>query len=212
MRSSSRLLIGAIIVSIAVHGLLIFGVGEGRQTDRVESIPPVRIAAVTREEPPPPAPAPVETPDPPPEPAPEPEPTPDPPPAEVAAPEPAPEPADSRPEAAVEPAAEEAPRRPDPDELRRFQQAVRERIQAARAYPVVARRREQEGVVEVRFSLHRSGVLVGEPEVHSPARYRALNNAALDAVRHAAPFPPFPAGEQREQMQFVIAIRFSLID
>lgn len=69
---------------------------------------------------------------------------------------------------------------------------VRQRIEANRLYPLSARRHGQEGRVGVAFTVGHAGNLESV-ELASPCRHRILNQAALEAVRQAAPFPVPPA-------------------
>ncbi|SIQ12192.1 TonB family C-terminal domain-containing protein [Alkalispirochaeta americana] len=104
-------------------------------------------------------------------------------------------------------------RGPEPsreDLLERYIGQVRTGIEKARQYPLVARRREQEGTVVVRFSLSSAGTIVEGPDIHSPSRYPALNRAALEAVTRAAPFAEFSEGFLREIITFVVPIHFRL--
>ncbi|POQ98411.1 hypothetical protein AU468_13740 [Alkalispirochaeta sphaeroplastigenens] len=102
------------------------------------------------------------------------------------------------------------PEPPREDLLERYIGQVRTGIEKARQYPLVARRREQEGTVVVRFSLSSAGTIVEGPDIHSPSRYPALNRAALEAVIRAAPFAEFSEEFLRESITFVVPIHFRL--
>jgi periplasmic protein TonB len=91
-----------------------------------------------------------------------------------------------------------------------YTRMVRSRIEAEKHYPLGARRREQTGEVVVRFSIDRYGQIMEGPEVYKPSRYTALNNAALEAVKKAVPFPGFPEELEQERMAFEVPILFSL--
>jgi protein TonB len=92
----------------------------------------------------------------------------------------------------------------------RYAGIVRQRIDESKEYPYAARRQAQEGFVRVRFTLSRDGRLVGEPVVEKGCRYRALNAAALEAVRRAGPYPAFPGELPEESLSFSLTISFSL--
>ncbi|MCD6309373.1 MAG: TonB family protein [Candidatus Eremiobacteraeota bacterium] len=77
--------------------------------------------------------------------------------------------------------------------LAEFQAMVTYRLNAIKAYPDEAREKGQEGTVIVSF-LVKPGGFPGDPILYSSSGYSALDMAATDAVRAAAPFTPFPEG------------------
>ncbi|AEF83799.1 putative TonB-dependent receptor [Treponema primitia ZAS-2] len=87
---------------------------------------------------------------------------------------------------------------------------LRSRIDGHKHYPYQARQRNQEGTVQVSFVVSRPGRLVGEPALEKKCRYASLNTAALEAVRDAAPYPPFPPDILEPELNFSVAITFSL--
>jgi protein TonB len=157
-----------------------------------------------------------------------------PPPPSAAAPEPAASPAPEIVEAAAadtaapapetaarEPAAlgtsaapgppEAAPPAPSrADLLSQYQGMIRLLIDQRKEYPYQARRQDQEGKVEIRFVLSHQGRLVGEPALEKRSRYQRLNSAALEAVKNAAPYPPFPPEFPEEELAFSVTVAFSL--
>ena len=70
---------------------------------------------------------------------------------------------------------------------------LQKRIQSEERYPVEARKRGISGVIDVGFRLNKEGQIV---EIHSnsPEKPTLLIEAALAAVKAAAPFPAPPAG------------------
>lgn len=96
------------------------------------------------------------------------------------------------------------------DPLDEYQLELYQRIRDARSYPRSAMARRQDGAVGVQFTVSRDGALLGAPVVESPSRYSALNRAAVQAVRDAAPFPPFPDTLPRLDLEIRVTIRFSL--
>ena len=94
--------------------------------------------------------------------------------------------------------------------LNAYTAGIRNLIDKRKKYPNEARQRRQEGGVCVRFTLRRDGTLAGEPELENPSRYSRLNTAAINAVRTAVPFPPFPQEISAETMPFLITINFSM--
>jgi protein TonB len=108
-----------------------------------------------------------------------------------------------------------APYRPPPAPVReeilsRYAGLIRSLIDQEKTYPYQARRQEQEGTVLIRFTLSRQGSLVGEPALEKKSRYERLNASALEAVKNAAPYPPFPGEIGEEEMSFQVAVAFSL--
>jgi protein TonB len=98
----------------------------------------------------------------------------------------------------------------DPDMKRLYIQKVGGRIEQMKSYPLVARKREQEGTVMVRFSLNRSGMITDGPEVTEPSRFSALNEAAVKAVADGAPYPPFDEQVGPPVITFSVPIKFTL--
>lgn len=84
---------------------------------------------------------------------------------------------------------------------------VRRKLSRARYYPAEAKRQGLRGVAHVRFTVTSNGGLAGVNLARS-AGSRILDEAALDAVRRAAPFPPIPAGAGRDSWVFTIPIDF----
>lgn len=94
--------------------------------------------------------------------------------------------------------------------LLRYEASIRLLIDTHKEYPYQARRQDQEGTVEISFVLSRQGQLLEEPVLGKKTRYRLLNNAALEAVTKAVPYPPFPPEFPEEKMAFSITLAFSL--
>jgi len=84
---------------------------------------------------------------------------------------------------------------------------VRRKLSRARYYPAEAKRQGLRGVAHVRFTVTSNGGLAGVSLARS-AGSSILDEAALDAVRRAAPFPPIPAGAGRDSWVFTIPIDF----
>jgi protein TonB len=92
----------------------------------------------------------------------------------------------------------------------RYLALIRSLIDRRKEYPYQARRQEQEGTVLVRFTLTRQGSLAGEPALEKKSRHGRLNNSAIEAVKNAAPYPPFPAEIADEEMSLQGAVNYSL--
>jgi TonB family protein len=96
------------------------------------------------------------------------------------------------------------------DAINRYAGKVRSLIDSCKEYPYQSRRQEQEGTVIVRFVLTRNGLLEGAPSLERKCRYERLNASALEAVRKAVPYPPFPLEMPDEKLSFSVAVVFSL--
>lgn len=90
-----------------------------------------------------------------------------------------------------------------------YLQMVRARIEKNRQYPLVARKQGQEGQVLVRFVIADDGGLE-EVKLKKSCGDRALDEAALAAVRSAAPFPAPPDEVFPGSATMRITIVFSL--
>lgn len=87
-----------------------------------------------------------------------------------------------------------------------YKALVLERIGRKKIYPSAARRRTQEGEVEVHIKIGRNGVLVLSKIIESSG-YKLLDLASLRAVKSASPFP-FPPEEQVEiEFSFIMDYR-----
>lgn len=81
---------------------------------------------------------------------------------------------------------------------------INNRIRRYMVYPPQARRMNMQGVVTVRFTITVSGKAEQVVMIKSSG-YDILDQAAIDAIKRASPFPPPPAAAT-----IVIPIRFSL--
>lgn len=91
----------------------------------------------------------------------------------------------------------------------RYLQLVRTRIEESRRYPLAARKLGQEGRVLVRFVVAADGGLQ-EVELRESCGTRSLDEAALAAVRAAAPFPAPPEEVFPDSAAMQIVIAFAL--
>ena len=83
------------------------------------------------------------------------------------------------------------------------------KIAAAKHYPRIARKRGYEGKPVISFSLRQDGELA-ELTIIEPSLYTVLDRAALEAVRRAVPYPPFPKLLNRKSIRFQLPISFTL--
>ncbi|MFH1036295.1 MAG: energy transducer TonB [Pseudomonadota bacterium] len=90
-------------------------------------------------------------------------------------------------------------------DLDAYQEMVRARIERNKAYPTLARSRQQEGRVTMVFAIDARGRLLSL-KVAKSSGTPSLDQAASQAVRLAAPFPPPPrVGPGGLEMQLTIA-------
>lgn len=82
-------------------------------------------------------------------------------------------------------------------------------LERYRDYPRAARLRRQEGEVLLRLTVDRAGRLLGA-EIARPSGVDALDQAALDTARRAAPMPPVPADEPGERLILLVPVLFAL--
>jgi len=88
---------------------------------------------------------------------------------------------------------------------------VRFAIEAEKQYPAAARKRRLEGQVLVRFTIGADGSLSGLALVEG-SRYDTLDQAALAAVRAAAPFPSPPTELFDGALELTVPMMFEIID
>ncbi len=75
-------------------------------------------------------------------------------------------------------------------------------------YPLAARRRHEEGVVELRLLIGRDGTVIqGRVSLPGP---KALSEAALRMLEEAKPLPPFPDAMPQSRIDVVVPISFKL--
>lgn len=90
-----------------------------------------------------------------------------------------------------------------------FAGLIRERIAAAKAYPTASRQAGHEGKVLVAFVLSKDGQVL-DVSVQRTSNHERLDEAAVEAVKKAAPFPPIPEKIKRDSMSFKLPISFNL--
>jgi len=90
-----------------------------------------------------------------------------------------------------------------------YQAQVLAHLTRHRIYPSEARSRGVTGVARVRFALGRNGQVLSTSLVGGSGE-QVLDQAAIDMVRRAAPFPPFPDAITQARMDFAAPIRFDL--
>jgi TonB family protein len=90
-----------------------------------------------------------------------------------------------------------------------FSSSVWGKIAQAKYYPSLARKRGWEGKPIVEFKLARNGDLLSSAiTLNSP--YKILNEAALNAVKNAVPYPQIPERLKVDSIRFKLPISFIL--
>jgi protein TonB len=95
------------------------------------------------------------------------------------------------------------------DHLSNYLTIIRNRIEENRNYPFLARRQGLEGMVIVIFSLNYNGSLE-DIKVKKSSGYKLLDQAALEAIEKATPFPPFPKALKEKTLSLVLPLCFKL--
>jgi len=93
--------------------------------------------------------------------------------------------------------------------LAAYHKRIASLIEAQKRYPEIARRLKHEGMARVRFRLSAKGKLLSSA-VDTGSGYAELDEAALEAVRSVARFPPFPHPLGAGERDFVVTLNFTL--
>lgn len=114
-----------------------------------------------------------------------------------------------------------APRRPpdssdhkpsDPAILKDFLRSIGRKIEKSKRYPGWAMDAGLEGKVVVRFTILRDGGLSERPQLVRSSGAEILDNAAIAAIKRAAPFPALPDSLSREWLQVELPMDFRLTE
>lgn len=91
-----------------------------------------------------------------------------------------------------------------------YEDKILKKINAMKYYPMQARRRGQEAVVRVEFTLNKDGTLRGDVVTLKKYRYKVLNEAAVKTIVMANPYPAFPGEIKKDEMAFIVDVDFRL--
>lgn len=86
-------------------------------------------------------------------------------------------------------------------------------LERHKKYPTIARRRNQQGEVTIKFVLNRQGDLL-RYELVTPSEHHSLNTATIKMLERASPMPIPPKeiiGEKTE-LEFTIPVNFNLLN
>ncbi|MDO9585686.1 MAG: energy transducer TonB [Syntrophales bacterium] len=87
---------------------------------------------------------------------------------------------------------------------------IKKKIGKIWSYPRQASERKKEGTTKVRFSLDKNGKLV-ESRIVSSSGHDLLDREALDVVRAAAPYEPFPININLSRLHILAAFHYRLL-
>jgi periplasmic protein TonB len=90
-----------------------------------------------------------------------------------------------------------------------FSSNVRGKIAIAKYYPGLARRKGWEGKPVIEFLIGKNGELL-DYSIAVSSSYEILDQAALDAVKKASPYPKIPELLQQDSIRFKLPISFKL--
>ena len=86
---------------------------------------------------------------------------------------------------------------------------IKKRLAAVWGYPREAKEKSMEGKSQALFSLTRDGHLTGV-EITGPSGFEILDQEGLDAIKRAAPFPPFPDSITVERLNIKVTFEYRL--
>jgi protein TonB len=90
-----------------------------------------------------------------------------------------------------------------------WQTALVRHLQQYKRYPGDAQARGEEGVVQLSFTVDRTGHVLNREIVRSSG-HRELDNEVMSMIERAQPLPPFPATMPQAKLELTVPIRFSL--
>ena len=90
-----------------------------------------------------------------------------------------------------------------------WQTALVRHLQQYKRYPGEAQARGEEGVVQLSFTVDRTGHVLNREIVRSSG-HRELDNEVMSMIERAQPLPPFPASMPQAKLDLTVPIRFSL--
>jgi len=93
--------------------------------------------------------------------------------------------------------------------LRNFLILIRKKIESKKKYPMSARNAGIEGRSEVKITILKDGQLE-KVEIINSSGSEILDNAALESVRNAVPFPPIPSNLGRNKIEMSIYLVFKI--
>jgi protein TonB len=90
-----------------------------------------------------------------------------------------------------------------------WQTALVRHLQRYKRYPSDAQSRGEEGVVQLSFTVDRTGHVINH-EIARSSGHRELDSEVMSMIERAQPLPPFPASMPQAKLELTVPIRFSL--
>tara|TARA_R110002096_G_scaffold318888_2_gene513173 strand:- start:501 stop:1247 length:747 start_codon:yes stop_codon:yes gene_type:complete len=86
-------------------------------------------------------------------------------------------------------------------------------LERHKKYPTVARRRNQQGKVTIKFVLDKEGRLMSY-QLSKASKYNSLNTATIKMLQRASPMPVPPKAlmGDRNELEFTIPVNFNLVE
>ena len=99
----------------------------------------------------------------------------------------------------------------DPALKRRYELRLLAWLEKHKKYPIIARRRGQQGTVMVEFTMNAGGEVLSHTIVQA-SKYAALNEAVVKMIRRSSPMPAVPKELRgfKTQYSYTIPINFTL--
>ena len=94
-------------------------------------------------------------------------------------------------------------------EMDNFLAEILMRIEKAKYYPSVARKRGMTGTITCKFSIFPDGSVKDISLVKS-SKYKLLNKAAFEAIKKGSPYPDFPSSFKKNVFTSLVDIKFYL--
>lgn len=104
---------------------------------------------------------------------------------------------------------ETAAPRPDPAVAASWQGQLLGRLEQFKRYPPAAQMKRQQGVVQLRFAMDRTGKVLSAT-IEKSAGSDLLDQEALALLRRAAPLPPPPPEVAGDPVELVVPVQFFL--
>lgn len=122
---------------------------------------------------------------------------------------PSPAPAAATPSGAPSPTPPAAVPQANPHAAASWKGALLAHLARHKRYPRAAQNRGDEGIVYLRFTMTRHGLVIAQ-RIEKPSGHQLLDLEASDLVRRAQPLPAPPADVPGERFEFVVPIQFRL--
>ncbi len=96
------------------------------------------------------------------------------------------------------------------ESILRYQDSVKQKIQQEKRYPRWALRLGRKGAARISFKLLSSGE-IKDVQLLDSSGIDKLDTEAMDAVKRASPFLPFPSNFGKSELQFELDIVFRIV-